>query len=83
MHLYGLLACLALISRAFVCVVVHITRKRYPFGAVVIHSGPLCVWGYGPAPFQLGIWIGPLCAFSYAPCATDEGEGSPCRTYHF
>ena len=30
MHLYDLLACLALISSAFVCVVVHVTQKGYP-----------------------------------------------------
>ena len=29
-HLYELLACLALISSAFVCVVVHVTQKGYP-----------------------------------------------------
>ena len=63
MHLYELLACLALISSAFVCVVVHVTQKGYPF------------WCYGDAfgsPFWLGVWTGPLC---YAPCAADEGEG--------
>ena len=31
MHLYELLACLALISSAFVCVVVHVTQKGYLF----------------------------------------------------
>ena len=30
MHLYDLHACLALISSAFVCVVVHVTQKGYP-----------------------------------------------------
>ena len=29
MHLYDLPACLALISSAFVCVVVHVTQKGY------------------------------------------------------
>ena len=42
LHLYDLLACLALISSAFVCVVVHVT-KGTRFGAMVIHSGT--VWG--------------------------------------
>ena len=50
-------------------------KKGTPFGSMVIHSGPLSNWGYGPAPFQLEIWIGPLCTSSYAPCATEEGEG--------
>ena len=27
---------------------------------MVIHWGPLSSWGYGLAPFQLGIWIGPF-----------------------
>ena len=90
MHLHELLACLALISSAFVCGVVMSLKKGTPFGAVVIHSGPLSGWGYGPAPFQMGIWIGPLCASYYAPCATEQGEGReglarcvPCRTHHF
>ena len=80
MPLYELLACLALISSAFVRVVVHVTQKGYPF------------WCYGDtfgSPFRLGIWPGPLCAF-YAPYATEEGEGieglakcALCRTYCF
>ena len=40
MQLYGLPACLALISGAFVCVV-HVTQKGTQFGAMVIHSGTL------------------------------------------
>ena len=80
-HLYESLACLALISSAFVCVVVHVAQKGYPF------------WCYGDtfgSPFQLGIWTGPLCTSSHAPCATEEGEGreglakcAPCCTYRF
>ena len=45
MHSYELLACLALISSAFVCF--HVTQKEYPF------------WCYGDTfeyPFRLGIW---------------------------
>ena len=37
-------------------------KKGTPFGAMVIHLGPLSSWGFGLAAFQLGIWTGPLCA---------------------
>ena len=56
MHFYKLLACLALISSAFVCVVVHVTQK----GTNLVLWWPLHGWGYGLAPLQLGIWIGPF-----------------------
>ena len=66
MHSYELLACLALVSGAFVCAVAHPflevpgIHQEFGFGSrvqtMVIHSGPLSSWGYGLAPFRLGIW---------------------------
>ena len=47
MHLYKLLACLALISCAFVCVVVHVTQKGTRFSTMV-------------PPFRMGTWTGPF-----------------------
>ena len=29
-------------------------------GMVRLMDLPLCGWGYGPAPFRLGIWTGPF-----------------------
>ena len=88
MHVYELLACLALISSLFVCVVVHVTQKGYPF------------WCYGDtfgSLFRLGIWTGSflvgdmdwICLrLLLCPYATEEGEGreglakcAPCCTY--
>ena len=56
MHLHELLACFAVISCAFVCVVVHpfyLCPIEFVFGfrvrTMVIHSGPFCGWEYGLA----------------------------------
>ena len=51
MHLYELLACFALIFSVLVCVVLH------PFPQV---CGIYQVFGFGLAPFRLGIWTGPF-----------------------
>ena len=40
MHLYELLACLALISSVFVCVVVHVTQKGYPIWCYPVRDMP-------------------------------------------
>ena len=49
MHQYELLACVARISSVLVYVVLH------PFLCGIYQE-----FGFGLAPFRLGIWIGPL-----------------------
>ena len=64
MQLHELLACLALIYSAFVCVVVHVIQKGYP------------IWWYG-GPFQLGICISPFSVGDMAWPLSGWGHGVP------
>ena len=63
MHLYELLASFALISSVMVCVVLH------PFLQV---RGIYQEFGFGSAPFRLGIWTGTLAEHTYWRCRLDR-----------
>ena len=50
---------LRIVSYRFVVSTQHLNLDS-EYERMVIHSGPLSSWGYGLAPFRLGIWIGPF-----------------------